>query len=393
MPMRRFEELDVDSRRTLVRVDFNVPLADGKVEDDQRIRAALPTVRALMERGGRVVLASHLGRPGGKPNPKESLEPVGVRLAELLEKDVLLPDDCVGDGARKVVFDLRDGEVCLLENLRFHPGEEANDDTFSRQLAAHAEVYVNDAFGAAHRAHASVVGVPRLVKERAAGLLMRRELEFLGKLLSDPERPFVAIVGGAKVSDKIGVLEELLKRVDALLVGGAMANTFLFAQGHALGKSKVEADRAPLARSLLQKAEEAGVDVLLPTDLVVADGIDAAEGEVVAVGAVPAGKMALDIGPATLAGFRDRLLRAKTIFWNGPMGVFEKEPFAAGTMGLARAVAEVRALSVVGGGDSAAAVARSGVAARISHVSTGGGASLEFMEGQTLPGVAALEEP
>ncbi|HEV8321604.1 MAG TPA: phosphoglycerate kinase [Myxococcota bacterium] len=393
MPMRRFEELDVDSRRTLVRVDFNVPLADGKVEDDQRIRAALPTVRALMERGGRVVLASHLGRPGGKPNPKESLEPVGVRLAELLEKDVLLPDDCVGDGARKVVFDLRDGEVCLLENLRFHPGEEANDDTFSRQLAAHAEVYVNDAFGAAHRAHASVVGVPRLVKERAAGLLMRRELEFLGKLLSDPERPFVAIVGGAKVSDKIGVLEELLKRVDALLVGGAMANTFLFAQGHALGKSKVEADRAPLARSLLQKAEEAGVDVLLPTDLVVADGIDAAEGEVVAVGAVPQGKMALDIGPATLAGFRDRLLRAKTIFWNGPMGVFEKEPFAAGTMGLARAVAEVRALSVVGGGDSAAAVARSGVAARISHVSTGGGASLEFMEGQTLPGVAALEEP
>jgi len=392
MAIKSFEELDLESRRTFVRVDFNVPLAGGKIEDDTRIRAALPTIQRCIERGARVVLASHLGRPNGKPSPKESLEPVGLRLAELLDRDVLLPDDCVGDGAKKVVFDLRDGDVCLLENLRFHPGEEANDDAFARALAVHAEVYVNDAFGAAHRAHASVVGVPKLIKEKGAGLLMFKELEFLGKLQDAPEKPFVAIIGGAKVSDKIGVLEELLKRVDALLVGGAMANTFLHARGYALGTSRIEADRAPLARSLMAKAEEAGVDLLLPTDVVVARSLDAKSGEVVPVTAVPADEMVLDIGPATLNGFRDRLLRAKTIFWNGPMGVFENEAFAAGTLGLARAVAEVSALSVVGGGDSAAAVAKSGVAARISHVSTGGGASLEFMEGRTLPGVAALEE-
>ena len=392
MAVRSFEDLDLQSRRTFLRVDFNVPLAGREIADETRIRAALPTIRACLERGARLVLASHLGRPKGKPNPDLSMEPVALRLAELLEQDVILPDDCVGDGARKVVFDLRDGDICLLENLRFHAGETSNDDAFARKLAAHAEVYVNDAFGAAHRAHASVVGVPALVPERGAGLLMQQELQNLGRLRGEPERPFVAIVGGAKVADKLGVLRELISRVDTLIIGGAMANTFLKAQGHDMGRSKLEADRQAEARSLLRQAEQQGIDVLLPTDVVVAEGIDAEAGTVVPVSKIPADQMALDIGPESVAGFRDKLLRARTVFWNGPMGVFEKEPFAAGTMGLARVVAEVRAFSVVGGGDSAAAVARSGVASRISHISTGGGASLEFVEGRTLPGVAALEE-
>jgi phosphoglycerate kinase len=393
MGIKTISELDIAGRRLFVRVDFNVPLTpEGKVSDDTRVRESLPTIKLATEKGARVVLASHLGRPKGKVDKKYTLEPVAARLAELLDADVALTDEPVGDGARKVVNDLKAGAVALLENLRFSPAEEANDEAFSRALASYADVYVNDAFGTAHRAHASTAGITKFVAAKGMGLLMEREVQFLGKLLGDVERPFVAIIGGAKVSDKIGVLENLLGRVDQILIGGAMANTFLKAKGGQLGRSLVEEDKLALARSFLKKAEEATVDILLPRDVVAAAGIKADSGRVVQAMLVPEDLAALDIGPETARGFADAIARAKTIFWNGPMGVFESDPFAGGTLAVAKAVAGAAgALSVVGGGDSVAAVHKSGLADKITHISTGGGASLEFLEGKKLPGLAALE--
>jgi phosphoglycerate kinase len=392
MPVKTISELDIGGRRLFIRVDFNVPLTPaGGVADDTRIRESIPTIRFALERGARVVVASHLGRPKGKPDPKYSLLPVGARLAELLGIDVALTDEPVGDGARKVVADLREGGVALLENLRFSPAEEANDETFSRGLASYADVYVNDAFGTAHRAHASTVGITKFVANKGMGLLMEREVTFLSRLLGDVDRPFIAIIGGAKVSDKIGVLENLLGRVNQLLIGGAMANTFLKAKGGRLGRSLVEEDKLALARSFLKKAEQASVDVLLPRDVVAAAGIKAESGRVVSAMEVPEDLAALDIGPETARGFADAIARAKTIFWNGPMGVFESDPFAGGTLAVAKAIAATSALSVVGGGDSVAAIHKAGVADRITHISTGGGASLELLEGKKLPGLAALE--
>jgi phosphoglycerate kinase len=392
MPIRSITELDVAGRRLFIRVDFNVPLTPaGGVADDTRIRESMPTLRYALEQEARVVLASHLGRPKGKPDPKYSLLPVGERLAELLGIEVVLTDEPVGDGARKVVGDLKAGKIALLENLRFSPAEEANDDAFARGLASYADVYVNDAFGTAHRAHASTAGITKHVGAKGMGLLMEREVKFLNQLLGEVDRPFVAIIGGAKVSDKIGVLENLLGRVNQLLIGGAMANTFLKARGGRLGRSLVEEDKLALARSFLRKAEEAGVDVLLPRDAVAAPGIKSESGKVVPAADIPEDLAALDIGPETARGFSDAIARARTIFWNGPMGVFESEPFAAGTLAVARAVAKASALSVVGGGDSVAAVQKSGVADKITHISTGGGASLELLEGKKLPGLAALE--
>ena len=394
--IKSIADLPIEGKRVFLRVDLNVPLTPAcGVADDSRIRACLPTIEHAIKHGARVVLASHLGRPKG-PQPALSLEPVGARLAELLGREVLLTDEAVGDGARKVVADLRDGDVALLENLRFFPGEESNDESFAKQLASYADVYVNDAFGTAHRAHASTVGMIAYVSPsaRGAGFLMKREIEFLGRLLGEPERlgrPYLAVIGGAKVADKIAVLENLLGRVNAFLIGGAMANTFLKAKGANVGKSRVEEDKLALARAFLKKAEDRGVEVLLPVDVVVASGLDAASGQIVRADAMPADSMELDIGPESYAGFADRIARAKTVFWNGPMGVFEKKPFAAGTLAVAKAVAACRGLTVVGGGDSVAAVNEAGIADQISHISTGGGASLEFIEGKKLPGIAALE--
>lgn len=401
--IRSVADLDVAGRRVFVRVDFNVPQKApvagaeyGTITDDSRIVAALPTIKHLVERGARVILGSHLGRPKGKAKDT-SLLPVGQRLAELLAplvKEVRLTDEPVGDGARKVVMDMRDGDVVLLENLRWQAAEEKNDDTYAKALASYAEVYVNDAFGTAHRAHASTAGMVKFfdADKKGAGFLMLREVEFLSKLVGEVRKPYVVVVGGAKVSDKIGVLEHLAGVASTFLIGGAMANTFLKAQGHDLGKSKVEDEKISVARSFLKAAELAKVEVLLPTDVVVAPGLDAADGRVFPVGAIPSGEMALDIGPATVAAFCERIGRAQTVFWNGPLGLFEKAPFAAGTMAIARALAGCSAgtTTVVGGGDSVAAVAEAGVTDKISHVSTGGGASLEFVEGQDLPGIAAL---
>jgi len=389
--IKSIAELPIEGKRVFLRVDLNVPLTPAKgVADDSRIRACLPTIEHAIKRGARVVLASHLGRPKG-PTPGLSLEPVGARLAELLGKEVFLTDEAVGDGARKVVADLRDGDVALLENLRFFPGEEANDDQFARQLAGYADVYVNDAFGTAHRAHASTVGMIQHVAVKGAGLLMKKEIEFLGKLLGTVDRPFLAVIGGAKVSDKIGVLENLVGRVNAFLIGGAMANTFLKARGASVGKSRIEEDKLALARAFLKKAEANRVEVLLPTDVVAAASLDAASGMIVKSDGIPADLMALDIGPETARAFADKIARAKTVFWNGPMGVFEKKAFAAGTLAVAKAIAGCNGLTVVGGGDSVAAVNEAGVSAKVSHISTGGGASLEFIEGKTLPGIQALE--
>jgi phosphoglycerate kinase len=392
MPIKTISDMDIAGRRVFIRVDFNVPLTPaGAVADDTRIRESLPTIKHAVEKGARVVLASHLGRPKGKPDPKYSLMPVGERLADLLSTEVTLTDEPVGDGARKVVGDLKAGKIALLENLRFSPAEEANDEAFARGLASYADVYVNDAFGTAHRAHASTAGIAKFVADKGMGLLMEREVKFLGKLLGEVDRPFIAIIGGAKVSDKIGVLDNLLARVNQLLIGGAMANTFLKAKGGHLGRSLVEDDKLALARAFLKKAEESGVDVLLPRDAVAAPGVKSETGKVVAASAIPEDLAALDIGPETARGFADAVARARTIFWNGPMGVFESEPFAGGTLAVARAVAASGALSVVGGGDSVAAVHKSGLADKITHISTGGGASLEFLEGKKLPGLAALE--
>lgn len=387
--VRSVTDLAVEGRRVFVRVDFNVPLADGQVTDDTRIRASLPTLRHILERGGRVVLASHLGRPKGAPTPAYSLEPAGARLAELLGVEVVLADDCIGDGPRKVTSDLRDGQVALLENLRFHAAEEKNDEAFAKELARLAEVYVNDAFGAAHREHASVAALPRLMRERGAGMLMEGELAALGRLRNDPPKPYVAVLGGAKVSDKIGVIEALLARVDTLVIGGAMANTFLAAQGRELGKSLVEEDKLALARTILQRATERGVQVLLPIDVIAAPSKDG-PGRTVSATEIGKEEMALDIGPQSAAAFGAAVQGAAAVFWNGPMGLFEEPAFAKGTLAVAEALAACRGFTVVGGGDSVAAVQQAGLAERFGHVSTGGGASLEFLEGRKLPGVEAL---
>jgi phosphoglycerate kinase len=394
--IRTIDKLDLAGKRVFIRVDFNVPLDEkGRVTDDARIRAALPTIRHAIAAKARVILASHLGRPKGDPSDKAkfTLEPAAQRLSELLEQDVILADDCIGDGVKKAVSDLGEGQVLLLENLRFHPGEERNDEAFCRDLAALADVWVNDAFGTAHRAHASTAGMARFVKERAGGFLIQKEVEYLGRVLARPEHPFVAILGGAKVSDKIKVLENLIGKADSVLVGGAMAYTFLAAKGVPVGKSRVEQDKLELARQILDKAKAKGVDFELPVDHVcAAEPKETAERVVVNGAAIPDGLMGLDIGPKTLDRYRQRILAAKTVFWNGPMGLFEQKPWAEGTFGVARAMAECPGVTVVGGGDSAAAVEEAGLVSRMKHVSTGGGASLEFIEGRELPGVKVLEE-
>lgn len=394
MPKLTIRDIDVKSKRVFVRVDFNVPLNDkGEITNDTRIRASLPTVQFGVERGARLILASHLGRPKGKPNPKMSLQPVATRLAELLSKPVSFASDCVGPEADKAAAALKDGDVLLLENLRFHPEEEKNDPEFSKSLASLAEVYVNDAFGSAHRAHASTAGITRYLKPALAGLLMEKELEYLGKAVGSPERPYAAIVGGAKVSDKIELLQALMKYADSVLIGGAMAYTFLKAQGVEVGRSLVEDDKVDLARQLLQFAERRTIKLLLPADHVVAEKVDAsAAAEVVNTRPIPSDRVGVDIGPATRAEYAREIAAAKTIVWNGPMGVFEIDQFAQGTIAIAKAVAASSGTSIVGGGDSIAAIAKAGVESKITHISTGGGATLEFLSGLTLPGVAALTE-
>lgn len=395
--IRCIDELELAGKRVFIRVDFNVP-QDKKtraITDDERIRAALPTVKHAVAAGAKVILASHLGRPKGKPAPEFSMEPVGARLAELTGFEVHVPDDCVGEAPKKVVQDLREGQVVLLENLRFHAEEEKNDEAFAKELAILTDVYVNDAFGAAHRAHASVEALPRMMRERAIGFLMKNEVTNLSKVLETPEKPFVAVLGGAKVTDKIGVIESLLGKCSAICIGGAMANTLLAAKGHDMKAILVEKDFLAAARTLLEKARDKGVDIVLPSDVVVAASTEAESGATVAVSAVPDGSLALDVGPATVEAFKKRVLDAKMVFWNGPMGLFENKAFAAGTNAMAHALAETRAFTVVGGGDSAAALrkAGSGLEQKISFVSTGGGAALELLEGQKLPGVEALRTP
>ena len=393
MPIRTVDQIELKGKRVFIRVDFNVPLNERKeVTDDTRIVLSLPTIRFVVEAGGKVILASHLGRPKGKKDPKFSLSPVAVRLSQLLGQKVTLADDCIGEEVEKQTEKMGEGEVVLLENLRFHPEEEKNDETFSKALASLCDVYINDAFGAAHRAHASTEGMTRYVKTVAAGFLMMKEIESLEKALVDPQKPYVAILGGAKVSDKIGVVQNLLDKVTTLLIGGGMAYTFLKAEGLEVGKSLVEEDQIEFSRSLLQKAKEK-VKFLLPYDHVAAERMDAqAKKQTVENGKIPSDWVCLDIGPETVRAFSEEIKTAKMIVWNGPMGVFEIEPFSHGTFAIARAVAGSSAFSIVGGGDSVAAVNKAGVAERISHISTGGGASLEFLEGKKLPGIEALRK-
>jgi phosphoglycerate kinase len=391
MAIRTVDQIELQGKRVFIRVDFNVPQDEkNNITDDTRILLSLPTVRFVSEAGGKVILASHLGRPKGKRDPKFSLAPVAKRLSELLGEKVTLATDCIGGEVQKQVEGLREGEVVLLENLRFHPEEEKNEEAFSKALASLCDIYVNDAFGAAHRAHASTEGMTRFVKAVAAGFLMMKEVESLEKALVNPQKPYVAILGGAKVSDKIGVIQNLLGKVTTLLIGGGMAYTFLRAEGFQVGKSLVEEDQIGLSLSLLERAR-GKITFLLPSDHVAAERMDIqAKREVVKNDKIPSGWVCLDIGPETVKTFSREIQSAKTIVWNGPMGVFELEPFSQGTFAIAKAIAHSSAFSIVGGGDTVAAVNRAGVGDRISHISTGGGASLEFLEGKKLPGIEAL---
>jgi phosphoglycerate kinase len=396
MPKLSIKDLELTRARVFIRVDFNVPVKDGHIGDDTRIRASLPTIRYALDHGATVVVASHLGRPKGKRNPQMSLRPVADRLGDLLKRPVTFVDDCIGEDVRRAVDEAKraDGGVVLLENLRFHPEEEQNDPQFAKALAANADVFVNDAFGAAHRAHASVEGITHHVRQSAAGLLMEKELAYLGRALESPDRPFVVILGGAKVSDKIEVIENMLGRVDRLLIGGAMAYTFFKSRGAGIGRSLVEEDKLDAARAITANAATRGVPLELPVDHVVTDKIEeGAAHEMLAIGSPHLDdRIGVDIGPATIAAYGAAIADAKTVVWNGPMGVFEIPAFAAGTNAIARAVASVTGTTIIGGGDSIAAVKKAGVEDRITHISTGGGASLEFLGGRTLPGVAALTE-
>lgn len=393
MAIKSIRDLDLGGKRVFFRFDFNVPLGgEGAIKDDQRIRRALPTIRYAISQGARSILTSHLGRPKGEVKPELSLRPVAARLQDLLNQEVGFVDDCVGKKVEEAVGALGDGDVLLLENLRFHAGETKNDPQFASRLAALADVYVNDAFGTAHRAHASTVGVAELVKERAAGLLLKEELDNLEKALANPKRPVVAILGGAKVSDKLGVLRHIMDRMDTILIGGGMANTFLQAEGMDVGSSVVERDLIDTAGEIMEAAKKKNCSILVPVDVVVAREMrEGTAVSVVGAATIPEDHMALDIGPKTIDRFKDSLAGSGTIVWNGPMGVFEIDAFKQGTIELAKAVADSSAFSVVGGGDSVRAVYQAGVADRISYISTGGGAFLEFMEGKTLPGVAALD--
>lgn len=395
------KDLDLKGKRVLIRVDFNVPIKDGKVDDDSRIKASLPSIQYAIDHGARVILASHLGRPKGERVDKYSLRPVAEHLAGLMGRPVAFADDCIGEPAESKVAALADGDVLLLENLRFHPEEEKNDDNFAKQLAALCDVYVNDAFGTAHRAHASTAGITRHVSQAAAGLLMEKELEYLGRVVNEPEDPFVAILGGAKVSDKIPVINALIDRgVDKLLIGGAMAYTFLKAEGFTVGKSLVEDSMLQTALDIKKRAEEKGIMFLLPTDHQVVDSYEPIKGQQIVAKTIPIeftniGLVGMDIGVETVNHFASALQDARMIVWNGPMGVFEEPPFDQGTIGVAKAVAEAAergAIAIVGGGDSVSAVTRAGVADKITHISTGGGATLEFLSGDELPGVAALND-
>lgn len=393
MPIKYIDELPIAEKRVFIRVDFNVPVEGDRISDDSRIRATLPTIRYALGQKARVVLGSHRGRPKGKRDASLSLKPIGIHLSELLEDvDVLMPEQCIGDGVKKLLADMEPGQVMLLENLRFHAGEEKNDPAFSKALASGIDVYINDAFGAAHRAHASVVGIVSHVPVKGAGFLMRREIGYLSKLVTSPERPLVAILGGAKVSEKLPVIDRLLGKVDRLLIGGGMCYTFLAAAGHRIGASLYEESKLHAARRILERARTRDIPIVMPSDHITARETTGATDVTITEGVdIPEGMKGLDIGPKTVQRFTQELKGAKTIFWNGPLGVFELEPFAQGTIRIAKAVAESGAVSIVGGGDSIAAIARAGVTEKISHISTGGGASLEFIEGQTLPGIAALE--
>jgi phosphoglycerate kinase len=391
MTIKYVDEMEFNGKRVFLRADLNVPLKDGVITDDTRIQAVLPTIRQIIRKGGRLILASHLGRPKGKAVESMSLMPVAERLRELLDRTVIMAPEVVSDGVKVVANQHKEGEILLLENLRFDPRETANDLDFAKQLAELLDVYVNDAFGACHRAHASTDALPRLVAEKGAGFLMRKELRYLREALDDPTPPFWAVLGGAKISDKLGVVEKLLSKVDGLIIGGGMAYTFLKAQGNEIGKSLLEDGRLGYAKEVLARAEKQGVQILLPVDHVVASDFDDPTDIETVRGQIPVGKMALDIGPQSIELFTTALATAGTIVWNGPMGVFEKEAFSAGTFAVAHAVATSESISIVGGGDSVSAVRQAGVTDQISHISTGGGASLELLEGKVLPGLAALE--
>lgn len=393
MEKKTIKDLQVKGKRVFCRVDFNVPMQDGRVTDDTRIRAALPTVQYLSDQGAIVILASHLGRPKGEVKEELRLAPVAGRLSELLGKEVASAKEACGEQVKSTIAEMNEGDILLLENVRFYSGEEKNDPELAKEFASLADLYVNDAFGAAHRAHASTEGIAHYLPS-AAGFLMEKELEVLGKALSNPERPFTAIIGGAKVKDKIGVIDHLLEKVDSLIIGGGLAYTFIKAEGHDIGNSLLEEDKLEMARSFIKKAKEKGVRLYMPVDTVVADSFseDAAT-KVVSVDSIPAGWQGLDIGPETAKQYSDAILGSKLVIWNGPMGVFEMEPFSKGTKAVAEALAGAEhTYTVIGGGDSAAAVEKFGLAAEMDHISTGGGASLEFMEGKILPGVAALDD-